>query len=254
MEKETIEKNFSRCARYYDRYSSIQDLCATRLISKIRGGDFGNILDIGCGTGNYTRLLKERFPKAHIKAVDISGEMIKIAKEKMAKENIDFIIADGEMLNFNEPFDFISSNAAFQWFEDLDKTLSKYREFLNEKGIISFSTFGPSTFCELDTALKELFGKEISISSCYFIKREAIKKILEHLFKNVVIDEEIYKEDYNSLKELLKKIRYTGVKGNGTNGKNLWTSNIMSGLEEIYKNRFKKIAATYQIFLCEAEL
>ncbi len=252
VNKEIIKNNFSRYARYYDRYSTIQNLCALRLVDKVNGNSYKKILDIGCGTGNYTKLLKDKFPEACIKAIDISGEMVKVAKEKLQNEEIEFIVADAETANLQEQFDFISSNASFQWFENLEGFLLRYKKFFNENGIILFSIFGPLTFYELNESLKELSGGDKSISSCNFIKKGKIEEILKRLFKKVMIEEHIYKQTHNSLSELLKRIKYTGARGNGINSKKLWTPGMVYNLEKIYKRKFKDIVTTYQVFFCKA--
>ena len=251
INKEIIKNNFSRCARYYDRYSRIQNLCATRLINELDGGNFAKILDIGCGTGNYTKLLQDKFPEARIKAIDISEKMVEAAKKKLGNVGVEFIIADAETADLKEEFGLISSNASFQWFEDLRGTLLRYKRLLGKDGIISFSIFGPHTFYELNEALKELSGRDASISSCNFIKKPELAEILKGLFKKAGIHEEIYKDRYRSLSELLKIIKYTGTRGNGVNRRSFWTTDKIYNLDEIYKKRFKDITATYQVFYCK---
>ena len=103
--KEAVKNNFSKYAVYYDRYSTVQNLCASELVSQIEADSFESILDIGCGTGNYTLLLRKKFPGAAIKAVDISRGMIEVAKAKMSNKAIDFLVADGEALDFEERFE-----------------------------------------------------------------------------------------------------------------------------------------------------
>ncbi|MHC4220939.1 MAG: methyltransferase domain-containing protein, partial [Planctomycetota bacterium] len=115
---ETIKKNFSRYARQYDNYANIQNQSAEKLIETIEKKQFDKILDIGCGTGCYTKLLQNHFPAAKIKALDISSEMINVAKDKLAHSNIDFLIADGQKIALDEKFDLITSNACFQWFDN----------------------------------------------------------------------------------------------------------------------------------------
>ena len=115
INKKVIENNFSRYAKFYDSYSTIQNFSAQELISQVRANGFKNILDIGCGTGNYTRLLKGKFPQAKITAIDLSKEMLCIAKDKLADRSIKFLRADGQKLKIKEKFDLISSNATFQW-------------------------------------------------------------------------------------------------------------------------------------------
>ena len=250
-EKEIIKRNFSRYAKYYDNYSDIQDFCGLRLISKLNSDGFGSILDVGCGTGNYTRLLREKFPLAKIKDIDISGEMIEIAREKLRNERIEFIIKDAEKINSKDPFDLISSNVSFQWFVDLEKTLLNYKEVLKPGGTILFSTFGPLTFYELNNALKELFKEEKEINSQRFLEKIRITRIMESLFKKVKVEEKTFRESYVSLRGLLKKIKYSGIRGSGVNTKNFWVSERIDKLEKIYKDRFKRIVATYQVFICK---
>ncbi len=251
VDKNIIKNNFSKYAKFYDKYSIIQNLCASKLISKIQTNGFKKILDIGCGTGNYTKLLRAKFPFAQIKAIDISKEMIELAKKKFPEDSIKFSIIDAEKIGFNEKFDFISSNATFQWFENLEKTLKRLKKILNKDGLISFSIFGPLTFYELDESL-QLFGRQsVRVSASSFIGKEKIEKILKGIFGNFNIERQIYKEKFSSLKELLNRIKYTGTKGNGI--RSFWTANTISKIEDIYKEKFKNIIATYQVFFCKTQ-
>ncbi|NQT06874.1 MAG: methyltransferase domain-containing protein, partial [Candidatus Omnitrophica bacterium] len=237
MEKNTIKKNFSRYAGRYDGFSGIQDRCAEYLIEKVDGVHFNSILDIGCGTGNYTRHLRKKFPLADIKALDISSEMIRVARKKLEGKDIEFITGDAEELNLAGGFDLVSSNATFHWFTNLDATFLRYKDILNKNGEIIFTIFGPGTFCELNYAVREYFGGGESIYSCRFIEGDSVKKILSRHFKDINVERRILKEDNSSLSGLLEKIRYTGTRGNGTNGKGIWTKRTIDKLQKIYKDK-----------------
>lgn len=67
------------------------------------------ILEIGCGTGEYSKLLSEKFPKAKIVAVDVSPDVIRIAKDKNRnRKNLSFKIQSVYNLNYpNSSFDII---------------------------------------------------------------------------------------------------------------------------------------------------
>ena len=251
VNKETIKKNFSRYAQHYDDYCTIQHLCAFRLVDKLHSNGFNDILDIGCGTGNYTSLLKKAFPGARITALDISKEMIDIARSKLGTDSIDFVVADAEEIDLRERFDLISSNATFQWFDDMGGSLAKYKKLLNKGGFISFSLFGPLTFFELNISLRELFEEETAISSSGFVEKEILEEVLKPLFSEVEVEEELYKERYGSLDELLKKIKYSGVRGGGLGRSGFWTQEKLDRLEDIYKNNFGEIIATHQVFFCK---
>lgn len=251
--KEIIKNNFSRCAGYYDSYSNIQNLCASELIDKINMREFETILEIGCGTGNYTSLLREKFPRARITALDISREMINIARLKLNGKKINFALGDGEKADFKEKFDLITSNAVFQWFGDLEKSLAGYKHLLSEKGVVRFSMFGPATFCELDYCLKLVISGNASIVAGFFKKQEDVKKILNRLFADSSVEPRIYKEDCVSLLRLLKKIKYTGVRGSRMFKKNIWTADALAKIGAAYKQKYSGITATYEVFFCKGE-
>ena len=57
------------------------------------------ILDIGTGTGILISYLLEKSPSKLV-AVDISENMIEVARKKYKKENVEFVVSD--IMNFNE--------------------------------------------------------------------------------------------------------------------------------------------------------
>ncbi len=250
--KETIKNNFGRFAAYYDNYSAVQDYAGSKLAFVLDGRQFEKILDIGCGTGNFTKLLQEKFPHSIIKAIDISGQMIRVAGRKLDDKNVAFITADAETVSLDESFELIASNACFQWLSNLETALCKYSELLGKDGVILFSMFGPVTFCELNKSLNLLYQTDTRISSCYFVGADRIRELLKKYFNDVSVQEQIFKQRYASLWELLNTIKYTGTRGLGINGKRLSKSQITT-LEEIYKEQFGGIVATYQILYCRAQ-
>jgi malonyl-CoA O-methyltransferase len=251
MDKDKIGRNFSRYARYYDRYCNMQNLSASGLIDRISPRKFKRILDIGCGTGNYTKRLREFYPDARITAIDISQDMVDIAREKLNGADIRFIVGDAEKLEINGEFDFITSNACFQWFDNLALALLEYKRLLRRDGVLLFSVFGPLTFYELGESIKGLSKNATGIISERFIEYKTIKDIMERLFKKNEFKEKLFKESHSSLEELLKKIRYTGTAANGTTRQGLWTASSIEAIDKIYREKFKAITATYQVFFCK---
>ncbi len=252
IDLELIKNNFSKHASCYDRYASIQKQCAGKLLKELRSSNYKNILDIGCGTGIYTKLLRDKFPRAKIEALDCSSRMIKIAKQKFKGDKINFIMADAQEIPRNQKFDLITSNAAFQWFSNLGETLLDYKKILEEKGCILFSIFGPKTFCELKKSLDQMnFGSNF-ITSSIFCEKAEITYFLKNNFIKSYVKEEILKEESDNLGDFLKKIKYTGTRGFGLNQKKIWTKEKIKKLEEIYQESFGKIVASYQVFFVKA--
>lgn len=253
MDKAVITRNFSRYADTYDTYAQVQRWAASRLLAFLPAGDFGRILEIGGGTGNYTYLLKERFKTAKIKTIDISEKMTEMASRKIKEERVKFIVADAETIELDEAFDLITSNACLQWFEDLNVSLQKYKRLLGKSGLVAFSLFGPKTFWELNMSLGCLF-KDPYLSAVNFIEKDKIGKILRQNFKEVKVKEAAYKESFSRVSDFLKKIKYTGTGGSGLDRKFSFSARTLRKLEEVYLQKFRQIKVTYQVFFCVGKI
>ena len=251
MNKESIARNFSRCAYFYDSYADVQKKAALEVLNGINDFSCGKVLEIGCGTGNYTFILREKFQKAKITALDISSKMVEVAQKKLEDRNIEFRVADGESVVFpNEEFDLITSNACFQWFANLETASGKYKNLLKKNGLISFSIFGPLTFRELSVSVGSIL-KNTPIAANNFLDKDRINKMFSSNFKEFKIKELRYEESFDNLLGLLNKIKYTGVRGNGADSKAFLGSRYIKRIEEVYLNKFHSIKATYQIFFCQ---
>lgn len=247
--KERVRKTFSKAAPFYDEYAHIQLEAASRLIEKIEGGDFSRILELGCGSGNYTLMLRRVFAEAQILAIDFAQGMLKVASQKLNDQGIKFLLADGERLSINkERFELITSNCAFQWFRHLEEVIRKYRGLLKDEGVLHFSIFGPQSFRELKEVIGELFPG-IHLPADQFLNADRIKKILRECFKEVRVEEIILTKRYEDLRNLLKTIRYTGGSGLGEAKGLFFTPSRIRKLEKTYLEKFGMIEASYQIFL-----
>ncbi len=73
------------------------------------------IYDLGCGAGNISRILAERFPGAPVIGIDSSEQMLEKAREQTADPRVSF--AKGDLAHFKPgaPPSILYSNAAYQW-------------------------------------------------------------------------------------------------------------------------------------------
>lgn len=81
------------------------------MVGHLGDGEGMMILEVGCGTGTFTRSLALTFPKAQITAVDLSPSYIKKAKQRFLKfKNVHFMTADAQKLPFrDQQFDAVVS-------------------------------------------------------------------------------------------------------------------------------------------------
>ena len=92
---------------------------------------------MGCGPGNSTKVLIDKFPTAKIIGADNSDEMLE--KARGLYPDIEFINfdANGDLHEINEKFDMVFSNACIQWLPNHKKLLPKLMTLLNPNGILA---------------------------------------------------------------------------------------------------------------------
>ncbi|MBP3359680.1 MAG: methyltransferase domain-containing protein [Clostridia bacterium] len=95
-----------------------------------------NILDIGCGPGNSTSVLKKIFPQACILGVDSSEDMIKKAKELYPDINFKLCDVTTELDKLDK-YDVIFSNACLQWIPNHKEFIPMLFNSLNENGVLA---------------------------------------------------------------------------------------------------------------------
>ena len=124
---------------------------AERLASYLPHKPPTKILELGCGTGLFTRhLLTMDIVKLTLN--DISPVMIDTLKSSLViPKNTQFIVGNAERIPLGK-IDLICANAVFQWFQDTQKSLTHLKNSLNDNGTILFSTFGPETLMEFRQA------------------------------------------------------------------------------------------------------
>ncbi len=93
------------------------------------------VYDLGCGPGNSTILLKQRWPNAIIVGVDSSEDMLKTARSTYPE--IDFKLGDIANFSFQEKCDVIFANASLQWIDDHQNLINQLVSQLNNNGILA---------------------------------------------------------------------------------------------------------------------
>lgn len=121
----------------YIKFIKERTLPSIDLANKIDVINPREIIDIGCGTGNSTRVLADRFKTAHITGADYSQNMIDTAKEQ--NPNLDFILFDAsaDFSKLNCKFDVVFSNACIQWVPDHKKLIKNMMSILNKGGVLA---------------------------------------------------------------------------------------------------------------------
>lgn len=143
MANETLKEKFNRGAEEYDKQRKslipcFDDLYDITLDLANSGEKNPKILDLGAGTGLLTKYLFEKYKKAEFTLIDMSEEMLKIAKNRFKRhDNFKYIVADYSEHDFKDSFDIIVSSLSIHHLKDFDKQIlyKKIYNSLNEYGI-----------------------------------------------------------------------------------------------------------------------
>lgn len=140
--EQDVQKTFNKIAGNYDKLNSIMSLgthqkwrqTATEKI------DIGpdKILDLCCGTADWTITLAKRYPHAQVIGMDFSQEMLKIAQQKVSRSNLTNInleTGDAMQLRYpDESFDVVTIGFGLRNVPDADKVLQEIHRVLKADG------------------------------------------------------------------------------------------------------------------------
>lgn len=108
------------------------------LVARVPGNP-ATIVDLGCGPGHLTPVLRARWPAAQITGMDSSSAMIARAEaEAEADPDVCYVVADIETWRPPQPVDLIASNAAFQWVPTQLEVIPALLEHVTRGGTLAF--------------------------------------------------------------------------------------------------------------------
>ncbi|WP_031074951.1 methyltransferase domain-containing protein [Streptomyces sp. NRRL WC-3742] len=100
------------------------------------------VLDIGCGPGNSTAALRERWPDAHLTGVDSSAPMLATARAE-GEPRAEYLLADARDYDPAPAApDLVFSNALLQWVDGHLAVLTRWADALRPGGVVAFQVPG----------------------------------------------------------------------------------------------------------------
>jgi len=258
IDKNAMRRAFSRAATQYDASAVMQREVCVRMLERL---DYikqapASVLDVGSGTGWGTRQLGERYPAAHIIALDIAMGMLQASRgtaswwtKLFAGNTRQYVCADMEALPLKAgSMDMVWSNLALQWCNDLPATLAELHKVLKTDGLLMFSTFGPDTLKEIRLAFQGVDG--YNHINRFADMHDVGDMLVAAGFADPVMDMEYITLTYDDVKAVMQDLRSIGAhnatagRAKGMMGKHTW-NRVLQNYERL--RRDGKLPATFEV-------
>jgi trans-aconitate 2-methyltransferase len=153
-------------ADQYLRFEDERTRPARDLLAQVPLPQVRMAVDLGCGPGNSTKLLIDRYPDATVIGLDSSNAMLRTARERLPR--CVFMEADLATWIPREPPDLVFANAVFQWIPNHQIAMARILEALPQGGILAVqmpdNTREPSHTLMQALAKKEPWARNLALA------------------------------------------------------------------------------------------
>src|SRR5659263_11957 len=124
-------------AEQYLMFKNERTQPAMDLASQIYLDQPKSILDIGCGPGNSTAVLAQRYPDAEILGIDNSEEMITAACANYPHLKFQRFDAEKDLTSLGQTYEVVFSNACIQWIPNHERLIKDMMNLLKSGGVLA---------------------------------------------------------------------------------------------------------------------
>jgi trans-aconitate 2-methyltransferase len=196
----------------YARFADHRSRPFVDLVAQVRADDPAVVVDLGCGSGELTATLAERWPAATVRGVDSSAEMIAQAPPG------DFSVGTAQDFDATG-VDVLVTNAMLQWVPDHEALLRRWCAELNPGGWVALQV--PDNFDAPSHALmRELAESETWRAKLDGVLRDARNRVEPEAYQAILLDAgfeaDVWQTDYLHLLQgddpVLEWVRGTGLR------------------------------------------
>ncbi|WP_294615670.1 malonyl-ACP O-methyltransferase BioC [uncultured Bacteroides sp.] len=226
MDKRLIAERFARARDTYSHEARVQQQVAEKMMRLLPDAPFHHIVEFGCGTGSYSRILLHQLQPETLLLNDLCPEMKECLTDLLLQDAVHFMPGDAEILEFPEKTDLITSCSTLQWFNNPKKFFARCHSFLADGGYLAFSTFGAENMREI----RALTGHGLD-----YLPIEGLNELLSPHFETVYAEEEIVPLPFATPLQVLQHLKQTGVTGTE---KKIWTRGRLQAFCNGYTGQF----------------
>ena len=229
MNKQLIAHRFSKATGTYTREAVVQQKIAGKMIQLLHrhlpNRHPKRVVEFGCGTGIYSRLILQNLQPEQLLLNDICSEMKHCCSDLLGN-GVSFVEGDAEVLPFPKETELITSCSTLQWFDTPDTFFRRCNESLSADGYFAFTTFGQENMREI---------KQLTRNGLSYRSLNELQTSLSPLYDIVYAEEEIVPMHFDTPMQVLYHLKQTGVTGTGGH---TWTRQSLTEFCQQYVSRF----------------
>ena len=246
LDPKQVRRHFGRAATSYEMHDALQREVGDALLERL--GFYLEtplrVVDVGAGTGRGSALLKQKYPKAEVIALDLALPMLRAAKRHSSwRKPFLRVCAEATRLPLaDHSVDVLYSNLCFQWVDDLPALFGECMRVLKPGGFMAFSSFGPDTLMELRAAWAE--ADQQPHVGRFLDMHDVGDAMLNAGLRDPVLDVFRYTLTYSEPRKLLEELQ-----GLGATNADRARSRALTG-----KARYQRMLAAYETMRVEGRI
>ncbi|UNU73825.1 methyltransferase domain-containing protein [Moraxella nasovis] len=225
-----VAKHFSKAYDSYNQHATAQYVICQHLITKILpylpSRQLDTVLEIGCGTGNLSKLLFENLRIDSIFLNDLYDKITKNLPNPHGKTH--HIIGDVLAVALPHHLNLVTASSSLQWIDDVAQLYQKIHTHMASGGILAFSDFLPNNLHEI----KSLTGRGLDYRST----DEQISLLNQAGFKLLHTSTSTQTLYFNDPMAVLHHLKLTGT--TATNSGFIWNKTNLHAFKTAYQERF----------------
>jgi malonyl-CoA O-methyltransferase len=156
-DKRQVAASFSRAAASYDSVADLQRAVGAQLMARLPQNPPARWLDLGSGTGHFSRAMAQHFAHSEGVALDIAEGMLRHARPLGGAQH--YVAGDAENLPLRgASVDLMFSSLAVQWCSDFAAVLAEANRVLRPGGTFAFASLCVGTLYELRESWQAVDG------------------------------------------------------------------------------------------------
>jgi trans-aconitate 2-methyltransferase len=201
----------------YRRFEDERTRPAAELLARVGLESPARVVDLGCGPGNSTELLVQRYPQAQVVGLDNSPAMIGSGKERLPGTR--FELADVAAWQPAEPQDLVYANATLQWLPEHEQLFPRLFEQVAPGGVLAVqmpdNLDEPSHRLMRETAADPRFAAHIGDANkvrARILPAQGYYDLLARNADTIDIWRTTYQHVMGSAADIVQWVRATGLK------------------------------------------